>query len=76
MEFELKNCKNHVRFCIEVYRLQLQGRRHFVREHPENSRAWEMPEITELMTHPEVESVVLHMCAFGMTSADKLRPSE
>ena len=60
-----------MRFCIEVYRLQLQGRRHFVHEHPEKSRAWEMPEITKLVAHPEVGSVVLHMCAFGMTSIDE-----
>jgi hypothetical protein len=30
-----------------------------------------MPEITELMAHAEVGSVVLHICAFGMTSADE-----
>ena len=71
METELKNGKNHVRFCIEVYRLQLQGRRHFVHEHPEKSKAWDMPEITELLARAEVGSVVLHMCAFGMTSTDE-----
>ena len=71
MEAELRNGKNHVRFCIEVYRLQLQGRRHFVHEHPEKSKAWDMPEIIELMAHSEVGSVVLHMCAFGMASTDE-----
>ena len=30
-----------------------------------------MPEITELMAHAEVGSVVLHMCTFGMTSTDE-----
>ena len=40
-------------------------------EHPEKSKAWEMPEITELMAHAEVGSVVLDMCAFGMTSTDE-----
>ena len=68
MEAELREAKKHVRFCIEVYRLQLQGRRHFVHKHPEKLKAWEMPEITELLAHNEVGSVVLHMCAFGMTS--------
>ena len=29
-----------------------------------------MPEIIELMAHPELGFVVLHMCAFGMTSID------
>ena len=35
---------------------------------PDKSRAWEMPELTELMMHPEIGSVVLHMCAFGMVA--------
>ena len=65
--------KDHVKFCIciEVYRIQLEGRRRFVREHPETSRAWEMPELTELMMQPEIGSVVLHICAFGMVAQDE-----
>ena len=58
-------------FCIEIYRIQLEGRRHFVHERPEKSRAWEMHELTELMMHPEIGSVVLHMCAFGMVAKDE-----
>ena len=38
------------------------GTTDFVHEHPEKSEAWDMPEITELMAHAEVGSVVLHMC--------------
>ena len=57
--------------ALKVYRLQLQGRRHFVHEHPEKSKAWEMPEITEFMAHAEFGSVVFHMFAFGMTSIDE-----
>ena len=58
-------------FCIKVYRIQLEGRRHLVHEHPEKSRAWEMPELTELMMHPEIGSVVLHMCALRMVAEDE-----
>ena len=30
-----------------------------------------MPELTELMLHPEIGSVVLHMRAFGMVAEDE-----
>ena len=30
-----------------------------------------MPELTELMMHTEIGSVVLHMCAFGMVAEDE-----
>ena len=30
MAKELKDGKDHVKFCIEIYRIQLEGRRHFV----------------------------------------------
>ena len=71
MAKKLKDGKGHAKFCIEIYRIQLEGRRHFVHEHPEKSRAWDMPELTKLMMHPEIGSVVLHMCAFGMVAEDE-----
>ena len=71
MAKEFKDGKNHVKFCIEIYRIRLEGRRQFVREHLEKSKVWEMPELTELMMHPEIGSVVLHMCAFGMVAEDE-----
>ena len=49
----------------------LNGKRHFVHEHPEKSRAWDMPEVIDFMLKPEVDSTVLHMCAFGMTAKDE-----
>ena len=69
---ELRQAKAHVRFCIEIYLMQVRGHRHFVHEHPERSRAWQLPEMKELLLRPEVGSVILHMCAFGMTSTDEM----
>ena len=71
MEKQLRRAKAHVRFCLEIYRIQLEEQRHFVHEHPERSRAWQMPEVIEFLMRPEVGSVICHMCAFGMTSEDK-----
>ena len=44
--------------------------RHFVHEHPERSKAWDMPEVIDFMNRPDVDSTVLHMCAFGMKATD------
>ena len=71
MRRQLEEGKRHIRFCIEIYKMQLEGRRHFVHEHPEGSKAWAMPEVVELFARPEVGSTVLHMCAFGMTAQDE-----
>jgi hypothetical protein len=51
--------------------MQLNGMWHFVHEHPERSRAWDMPEVIDFMLKPNVDSTVLHMCAFGMTAKDE-----
>ena len=34
MREELERGKRHIRFCIELYKIQLAGHRHFVHEHP------------------------------------------
>ena len=58
-------------FCLDIYSMPLNGKRHFVHEHPERSRAWDMLEVIDFMLKPEVDSTVLHMCAFGMTAKDE-----
>ena len=71
MADELARGKAHIRFCLEIYSMQINGKRHFVHEHPERSRAWDMPEVIDFMLKPNVDSTVLHMCAFGMTAKDE-----
>ena len=66
MQEELRAGKAHIRFCLEIYGMQFKGRRHFVHEHPEKSKAWDMPEMKKFMMKPEVGAVVLQMCAFGI----------
>ena len=71
VEREIQMGKKHMRFCLEIYAMQLAAHRHFVHEHPERSRAWLMPEMQQFLLRPEVGSVVMHMCAFGMTAKDE-----
>ena len=69
---ELRKGKEHIRFCVQVYRMQLAAKRHFVHEHPATATSWQMDEMKELMMEPMVDAEVIHMCAYGMKSADEL----
>ena len=71
MKRELDIARGHIKFCADIYRVQLRAGRHFVHEHPEGSRAWSMAELQEIMMHPRVGSTVLHMCSFGMVAEDE-----
>ena len=71
MANELARGKEHIRFCLEIYAMQLNGKRHPVHEYPERFRAWDMPEVIDFLLRPNVDSTVLHMCAFGMTAKDE-----
>ena len=49
MKRELEDAKGHIIFCSELYRMQIKARRHFVHKHPETSRAWQMPEVIDML---------------------------
>ena len=65
MNRELEEGKAHVRFCLELWEIQLREFRHFIHEHLAGWKAWNMPEMVQFMLKPEVDAVVTHMCAYG-----------
>ena len=66
---ELEAGKKHIRFCLEIYEMQLRNHRHFVHEHPAGSTA--MTEVKQFILENGIESVVTNMCSFGMTAIDE-----
>eukprot|EP00969_Alexandrium_andersonii_P236117 10424167-Alexandrium_andersonii.AAC.1 len=38
----------------------------FLHEHPSSAASWGLPEMRELLSEPQVGTVVGHMCRFGM----------
>ena len=58
---ELVAGKRHIRSCVELYCMQIGGRRPFVQEHPDKSKAWEMPEVQQLLLRLEVRSTTVHV---------------
>ena len=77
MREELERGKRHIRFCVELYKMQVKEKRHFVHEHPSRSKAWYMPELMklkemiEITMEPAVGMVDLDVCSFGIGSRDE-----
>ena len=71
VERELEEGKEHIRFCIEIYILQIEGRRCFVHEHPSGATSWNMKEMIGLMMSQGVGVATVDMCEFGLTAKGK-----
>ena len=68
----LESAKKHVRFCIEIYRLQMQAGRFFLHEHPNADASWKMPEVVALAATENVGITTCDMCAYGLVTEDKI----
>ena len=55
-----------IRACVQSYKLQMEMRKHFVHEHPEDSSSWEMPEVQSLTNDPRVYSIDGPMCRWSL----------
>ena len=62
----------HLLFSIELYRIQLQGGRYFLHEHPWTATSWELREMQKFMSQEGLCYSRGDMCVFGMTSKDDL----
>ena len=65
---KLKTERNEpqIRACAQSYKLQMEMRKHFVREHPEVSSSWEMPEVQSLINDPRVYSIDGPICRWSL----------
>ncbi len=68
---ERREAEEHVRFCIRIYKIQMEGHRCFVHEHPSGASSWQMKEMVELMACSDVDVAKVDMCQFGMTAVTK-----
>ena len=56
----------HLRFVVGPYRLQLDGGRHFLHEHPETATSWVDPAMLRLLKLPKVGTTVSDQCEYGL----------
>ena len=64
----LIKAKNHIRFCIVLYKMQMDEGRYWLHEHPWSARSWDMPEMEELLKDPRVQVAHADQCQYGLTA--------
>lgn len=64
----LQRVIRHVKFCIHLYNIQMDGGRYFVHEPPWSAKSWELEQMQVLLNDLRVQRVQTHMCRFGMES--------
>ena len=60
----------HLHFVAGLYKLQVDGGRHFLHEHPAGATSWRDPWIVKLLAHPRVNAVVSDQCEYGLLTPD------
>ncbi len=70
-KLSLANGIKHIRFCIQLYWDQHKHGRYFLHEHPNAATRGQLPEMVQLLMHPDVIRTKGDMCAHGMASKDK-----
>lgn len=58
-----------IKFAVRVAEIQMNAGRYFYFEHPLSASSWNLEDLVRLR---EIESVMVHMCQFGLGSWDDL----
>ena len=65
-EQELEEAKEHVRFVIKLYKMQIAAGRWFLHEHPVGATSWQMAEMVKLEKETGVTINVADQCMYGL----------
>ena len=60
----------HLRFLCELYKMQIDGGRYFLHEHPDTATSWKVPCIESLTERSDVMVARADLCMFGLMSKD------
>ncbi len=69
---EMKSAKEHVKFCLGLYKMQMAAGRYFLHEQPNSAKSWGMQEVVDMVGLEDVDVVTCDMCAYGVKIVDKL----
>ena len=62
----LREGRKHLRFVIGLYKIQLDGKRHFLHEHPAGATSWQDAMMKKLLRIKGVLTVVSDQCQYGL----------
>jgi hypothetical protein len=63
-----------VKFAIELAKIQLAGKRHFLMENPGPSEAWKLPEMIKFLEEHFIHVARFDQCRFGLRSPGSQQP--
>ena len=63
--------KQHVRFCVILYKMQAREGRYWLHEHPRTATSWHMDEVQELLRQNGSLRVESEQCRFGLITTIK-----
>ena len=58
----------HLEFAVQIANIQRRAGRGFLFEHPKSATSWHTPSLARLAYQPDVFSVTVDMCRFGLKS--------
>lgn len=61
-----KVAREHLEFCVELYRIQIKGGRYFIHEHPQSAASWHEDVMLELSKEAGVMVTAADQCAYGL----------
>ena len=70
-EEKKRQAVEHVRFCMQLYKMQMQNGRYFLHEHPEGATSWDLEMVKEIEEFPGVHKVRCDQCQYGLVTTVK-----
>ena len=67
---ELKRAKQHLEFCVELYREQAKAGPYFLHEHPAYASSWQTDIMEDSMRDNGVVKVTADQCQYGCADSD------
>ena len=72
MYAQWRKAVRHMEFVSKLYKLQIQGGRYFLHEHPRTASSWTLRCMRDIIQERGVYRVEADMCRFGLTAVDAL----
>ena len=62
----IMQAKAHIRFVVQLYRIQMESGRLFLHEHPCGATSWQLAEIQDIMKKDGVVTTLADQCMYGL----------
>ena len=63
--------REHIKFMMEIYMVQIREGRWFLHEHPAGATSWALDEVVKVMSQEGVEVTTADQCMYGLLTWDR-----